>query len=99
MSYAKKNSTRVIGSLLLLLSVVVIAIWQFYKYVTFSDSSGVLKVEGGSIHLMFAVIMSALACVIAFLVFSVFLSYDREDELHITFAPAPRHLKPEVDPN
>lgn len=91
MSYARKNSRNVLGSILLLIGVGSIAAWQFYEYVTYADASG------GSLHLWFAIAMTAFAFGIAFLIFSVFLRYDRDDELHITFAPAPNHLKPEVD--
>lgn len=97
MSYARKNSKNVLGSVVLLIAVAAIAAWQFHKYVTFTDASGALNIQGGSAHLWFAIILTAFACGIAFLVFSVFLHHDKDDELHITFAPTPRHLNPEVD--
>jgi hypothetical protein len=32
-----------------------------------------------------------------FLVFSIFLRHDSDDDLHITFAPLPNHLSRKVD--
>jgi hypothetical protein len=61
-----------------------IAIWQFYRFVTFKDSAGVFDLQGGSGHLWIAVFVALLACVTGFFIFSVFLRRDREDELHIT---------------
>jgi hypothetical protein len=96
MSFARKNSIQVFGSIVLMTSVAAMAGWQFYRYVTFSNSSGALDIEGGSIHLLFSIALAAFACLIAFLVFSVFLRHDTDDDLHITSAP-PRHLKPETN--
>jgi hypothetical protein len=39
-----------------------------------------------------AIVMAVFACFIGFLVFSIFLRHDTDDDLHITFAPAPIHL-------
>ncbi len=99
MSFARKNSIQVFGSIVLMTAVGAMAAWQFYRYVTFSNPSGMLDVEGGSIHLLFAITLAGFACVIAFLVFSVFLRHDTDDELHIISAPLPRHLRPEVNSN
>ncbi|MEP6742398.1 MAG: hypothetical protein ABJB61_07855 [bacterium] len=97
MSYATKNLKNVIASIAGLIVVAAIAIWQFYTYVTFKDANGLLNAEGGTIHLMLAIMMAVFACFMGFLVFSVFLRHDTDDDLHITFAPTPKHLSQKVD--
>ncbi len=86
MSYATKNLKNVVGSIVGLVVVAAIGIWQFYTYVTFKD------LEGGTVHLLLAIVMAVFACFMGFLVFSIFLRHDTDDELHITFAPAPGHV-------
>ena len=81
MSYARKNIKNVTGSIVGVIAVAAIAIWQFYLFVTFKS------VEGGSGHLWFAIAMAVLACGAAFLVFSVFVRHDTDDDLHITSTP------------
>ena len=62
MSYARKNLKNVTGSVIGVIVVAAIAIWQFYLFVT---SDGVQ----GNGHLWWAIAMTALAFVIGFLVF------------------------------
>ena len=78
MSYAKKNSRNVTGSIIGLFIVSAIAVWQFYLFVV-SDSA-----DGGTAHLWWAIASAILACIVAFLVFSVFVRHDDDDDLHIT---------------
>ena len=78
MSYAKKNLKNVMGAILAVIIVGAIAAWQFYLFVTFKS------VDGGSGHLWWAIAMTVLACGAAFLVLSVFVRHDTDDELHIT---------------
>ena len=78
MSYAKKNMKNVIGSILAVIIVAGIAIWQFYLFVSFEG------VQGGTGHLWWAIAMAVLACGAAFLVFSIFVRHDTDDDLHIT---------------
>jgi hypothetical protein len=78
MSYAKKNIKNVTGSIVGVIVVAAIAIWQFYLFVTFKN------VDGGSGHLWWAIAMGVLACGAAFLVLSVFVRHDTDDDLHIT---------------
>jgi CDP-diglyceride synthetase len=92
MSYATKNLKNVAGSIAGLIVVAVVGIWQFYAYVTFKDANGLLSGEGGTMHLLLAIVMAVFACLIGFLVFSIFLRHDSDDDLHITFAPVPNHL-------
>jgi Kef-type K+ transport system membrane component KefB len=86
MSYARKNIKNVTGSILGVIIVAAIAIWQFYLFVTFKSP------QGGSIHLWWAVAMAVLACSAAFLVFSVFVRHDTDDDLHITSAGRPTSI-------
>jgi hypothetical protein len=97
MSYATKNLKNVVGSIASLIVVTGIAIWQFYAYVTFKDANGLLNAEGGTMHLLLAIVMAVFACLMGFLVFSIFLRHDSDDDLHITFAPLPNHLSRKVD--
>ncbi len=78
MSYAKKNIKNVTGAIVAVIVVAAIAIWQFYLFVTFKS------VDGGSGHLWWAIAMAVLACGAAFLVLSVFVRHDTDDDLHIT---------------
>lgn len=98
MSYATKNLKNVVGSIAGLIVVAAIGIWQFYAYVTFADARGPLPADGGGMHLLLAIVMAVFACFIGFLVFSIFLRHDSDDDLHITFAPVPNHLSRKVDP-
>ena len=91
MSYARKNLKNVIGSLVLMIAIGVISMWQFYKYATFKNAAGI-PVDGGTSHLVWSVVFAVLACGIGFLVFSVFLRHDTDDELHITSPPRRRKI-------
>lgn len=78
MSYARKNIKNVAGSIVGVVAVAAIAVWQFYLFATFKNA------EGGTGHLWFAIAMAILAFGAAFLVFSVFVQHDTDDDLHIT---------------
>jgi len=78
MSYARKNIKNVTGSIVGVVVVAAIAVWQFYLFVTRE------AVQGATSHLWWAIAMAVLACVAAFLVFSVFVQHDTDDDLHIT---------------
>ena len=96
MSYAKKNSVNMLGLIVGLIIMTSVAVWQFYEFATFRVG-GVVNSEGGSVHLVAAIAMTILACLIGFMVFSVFLRHDTDDELHITFAPAPQKITPKAN--
>lgn len=78
MSYARKNLKNVMGSIVGVIAVGAIAVWQFYLFVTFKS------VQSGTSHLWWAIAMAVLACGAAFLVLSVFVRHDTDDDLHIT---------------
>ena len=81
MSYARKDPKNVAGSIIGLVVAAVLGVWQFYLFVTFEGS------QGGTSHLWWAIAMALVACVAAFVVFSVFVRHDTDDELHITSTP------------
>ena len=78
MSYARKNLKNVMGSIIAVLVVSAIAVWQFYLFATFSSA------QGGTGHLWWASAMTVLAFGTAFLVLSIFVRHDTDDDLHIT---------------
>jgi Kef-type K+ transport system membrane component KefB len=84
MSYARKNIKNVTGSIVGVIIVAAIAIWQFYLFVTFTGTAGAGNAQGSTSHLWWAVAMTVFAFGAAFLVFSVFVRHDTDDDLHIT---------------
>ena len=84
MGYSKQSSTRVYGSIAGIIAITAIAVWQFYRFVTFTNAQGSLDQQGGRVHLLLAIAMAVLACIIAFFLFSVFMRHDPDDDLHIT---------------
>lgn len=98
MSYARKNLKNVMASITGLVVVAAIGVWQFYAYVMFKDGNGLANADGGGMHLLLAIVMAVFACFIGFLVFSVFLRHDTDDDLHITSAPVPAHLSNKAKP-
>ena len=87
MSY-QKSGKRVLSAAIGVISIATLAIWQFYLFVTFKNAEGVVDVQGGTYHLWWAVGLALIACIGSFLFFSVFLRYDRNDEMHITSLPS-----------
>ena len=86
----RKNRKNLLTAIIVVMLIAVIAVWQFYLFVTFKNTNGIVDVQGGIQHLWWAIGFGLLACTAAFLFFSVFLRYDRNDELHITSPPPPR---------
>lgn len=84
MSYARKSLGKVLLSVIAVLAMITVAIWQFYLFVTFRNSQGLLDEQGGTFHLWLAIGLAVCASIGSFFVFSVFLKHDRDDELHIT---------------
>jgi H+/Cl- antiporter ClcA len=79
-----KSPGSVLAVVIGLISIAAIAIWQFYLFVTFKDSQGLVDVQGGTHHLWWAIGAALVACIAGFLVFSVFVRYDKANEMHIT---------------
>lgn len=59
-----------------------VALWQFYLFVVFRDSQGVLDAQGGGLNLWFTLGAAAVACVCVFL--GIFLRVNQTEEFHIT---------------
>lgn len=81
--YIRKSLTNVLSAVLGVIALAAVAVWQFYLSATFRTSHGVLDVHGGAIHLWLATCAVLAACLAGFLVFSVFLRYDKGNEMHI----------------
>lgn len=83
MSKIRKSLTNVLAAVAGVIALAAIAIWQFYLFVTFGNSQGIVDVQGGTNHLWWAIGVGLIACLASFLVFSVFLRYDKDNEMHI----------------
>lgn len=75
-----KSLAAVIGLVLL----AAVAAWQFYLFVAFKDVNGVADLEGGRLHLWFAIGIALITCIAGVFLISKFIRYDRRDEMHIT---------------
>jgi hypothetical protein len=84
MSYIKKSLTSVTAAMIAVMSFTVLAIWQFYMFISFRNEQGTMSMQGGTHHLWLAIGAALIACTAGFFVFSVFLRHDTDDELHIT---------------
>jgi hypothetical protein len=59
-----------------------VATWQFYLFVAFRDSQGLLETQGGTLHLWLAIGAAVAASMCAFL--GIFRRINKTEELHIT---------------
>jgi hypothetical protein len=59
-----------------------IAVWQFYLFVVFRDSSGLLDVQGGKLHLWLAISAALVTCACVGL--GIFRRINQTEEFHIT---------------
>jgi hypothetical protein len=84
MSGIRKSGANILAMMIGVAALAAMAVWQFYLFAKFKDSQGALDVQGGGRHFWWGLGASLLACVIGFFVFSVFLRYDKKNELHIT---------------
>ena len=83
MSYVRENKKNLAGSIIFLMVLTGLAVWQFYRFVTFADTTGLPNSQGGLGHLLWAVVMTMCACIVGFLVSSVFLRKDNDEVIHI----------------
>jgi hypothetical protein len=81
--YQKNKLTKML-TVIGLAVVAAIAVWQFYLFSTFKDTTGAVDVQGGTLHLWLAIGMAVLVCVGGFFLFSKVLRYDQQNEMHIT---------------
>ena len=88
----KKSRNNLLFAIIAVMSIGVIAVWQFYLFVTFKNTNGIVDVQGGIQHLWWAIGFGLLGFTAAVLLFSVFMRYDSNDEMHITSPPPRRSL-------
>ena len=72
--------------------IALIAVWQFYVFVTFKNAAGALDMQGGKAHLWWAISLGVMAFIVAFLLLLGNLQYDRTNEMHITSPPSPKSM-------
>lgn len=84
MSNIKKGRTNMLAMVVGLVALAAMAVWQFYSFATFRNSQGLGDAQGGTHHFWWGLSAALIACIIGFFVFSVFLRYDKDNELHIT---------------
>jgi len=84
MNHIKKSRANVLALVICVLALVAMAIWQFFLFAKFADSQGFKDPQGGAHHFWWGLGATLLACVIGFFVFSTFVRYDKDKELHIT---------------
>ena len=72
--------------------IALVAVWQFYAFVTFKSAAGVQDLQGGKAHLWWAIVLGVIAFVGALLILSTSMQYDRGSEMHITAPPAPKSV-------
>ena len=82
----QRNGVMKTLSLIGLIALAAVAAWQFYMFAIFKDASGAVDLQGGTLHLWFAIGITVLVCVGGFFLFSKLLRYDRRNEIHITTA-------------
>jgi len=84
MSNIQKSGMNILAMVIGVIALATMATWQFYSFATFKDSQGVLDIQGGTQHFWWGLGAGLTACLIGFFVFSIFLRYDKDKELHIT---------------
>ena len=72
--------------------IALVAIWQFYTFVTFKNAAGVADLQGGKAHLWWAIALGVIAFIGALLILSASMQYDRGSEMHITSPPPPKSV-------
>lgn len=84
MSILKKSKAGALASAVGVTALAALAAWQFYLFASFRDARGAFDAQGGTHHLWIALGATLVACAIGFIAFSVLVSYDEKDELHIS---------------
>lgn len=80
MNTSKSSTSAMLWTVGLLAAVS--AVWQFYLFVAFRDSRGLLDAQGGSLNLWLAVGAAAVTCVCVG--WGIFRHINRTEEFHIT---------------
>jgi len=84
MSRIKKSGPNIVAMMIGVAALAAMSVWQFYLFATFKDSQGIVGVQGSLNHFWWGLGAALIACIIGFLVFWLFLQYDRKNELHVT---------------
>ena len=79
-----KGLTNVSAAVIGLMSMVFIAVWPFYHFVTSRGAHGLVDARGGTHHLWWAIGAAMLACLAGFFVSSFFVRYDKANDMRIT---------------
>jgi Kef-type K+ transport system membrane component KefB len=80
----KKSRANVLALVVGVSAFATMAVWQFYLFATFKDSQGSVALQSGTYHFWWGLCAALVACIIGFFGFSIFLRYDKNNELHIT---------------
>jgi hypothetical protein len=85
MSNIKKSMANGLFATAAVAVIALVAAWQFYLFATFKNAQGIADPNGGgTYHLWLAIAAALVACVAGFIVFSISVGYDKDDEMHIT---------------
>ena len=82
--YIRNSLKRISVAVIALVVLAAIAAWQFYLFVVFRGADGVVDLQGGRVHLWFAIGLAFVTCVAGFFLLSKLLRYDGRNEIHIT---------------
>ena len=81
MSYMGKSLASTLLWVVALVAAAV-ALWQFYLFVVFRNSQGILDVQGGGLNLWLGIGAAAVTC--ACVCLSIFRRINKTEEFHIT---------------
>jgi uncharacterized membrane protein len=76
MSHIKKSLINGLIAGIGVTAIAAVAAWQFYLFATFDA-------QGGTYHLLLAIAAALIACIAGFIAFSISVSYNEADEIHI----------------
>jgi hypothetical protein len=76
----RTNQRTLLFSVIGLSLATVIAVWQFYLFVTFKNAEGIADAHAGIGHFWWAALLFVIGCFVAFVCLRVFLFDDAEDD-------------------
>jgi hypothetical protein len=83
MSYSRNNKTKLAAAVISIISLVAIALWQLNLFLYYRNSTGHLDMQAGINHLWLALGSAIISILTLFIVFSVLVHYDGDNERHI----------------
>jgi hypothetical protein len=83
MIYIRKSLTNALSAVIVVMTIAAVAIWQFYLFISFKDAHGGAGMLGGTRHLWLGLGAALIAFIAGLFLFSVFLRYDRKDDLDV----------------